>query len=139
VVDDLQNVVALVFPLQSLEFCRFSAYIGCMTEKLGFVKNPLGIIAIFAGLAEVSATGVLPFLTEKNQSIFIWFVMTFPFILVILFFLTLWIKHIVLYAPSDFRTDEAFLGARPAEKTTNAAGDIVKPLEEDVIILTKKV
>jgi hypothetical protein len=44
-----------------------------MIEKIGSVKNPLTIIEIFAGIAEVSGTTVLPFISPENQGIFIYF------------------------------------------------------------------
>lgn len=84
-----------------------------MSEKIGAVKNPLTIIAIFAGIAEVSGTGVLPFLSSPNQAIFMWFVMAFPCLLVIFFFLTLNFNHCVLYAPSDFRDEDNFIRSLP--------------------------
>lgn len=111
-----------------------------MLERMAPVKNVLSIIAIFAGIAEVSGTAVLPFLTENNQAIFMRFVMAFPFTLLILFFLTLWLKHRVLYGPSDFRSDEGFnaFNLKQFEKPTNAAGDLVKqPLQEGSVIFTK--
>lgn len=76
-----------------------------MTEKVGLIKNPLTIIAIFAGIAEVSGTIVLPFIASMNQELFIYFLIFFPSILVILFFITLNFNNKVLYAPSDY-TDE---------------------------------
>lgn len=111
-----------------------------MTEKIGFVKNPLSIIAIFAGLAEISATIVLPLLGENIQFYFIWFVMLFPTILVILFFHILWKKHEVFYAPSDYRSDEMFvkIALKQIEKSINAVGDVVQPVEEASIIISKK-
>ena len=81
-----------------------------MIEKVGPVKNPLTVIAIFAGLAEVSGTVVLPLVAPETQKMFIWFLMAFPVLLVVLFFVTLLLKHHVLYAPADFRTDESFTG-----------------------------
>lgn len=69
------------------------------------ISNPLTIIGIFAGIAEVAGTVVLPFVSDKMQTIFIWYVMLFPVILVIAFFLTLNFNSTVLYSPSDF-TDE---------------------------------
>lgn len=42
-----------------------------MTEKIGLIKNPLTVIAIFAGIAEVSGTVVLPFISANNQLTFI--------------------------------------------------------------------
>lgn len=44
-----------------------------MLERIGHVKNPLTIIALFAGLAEVSGTIVLPFLNNDVQSLYVWF------------------------------------------------------------------
>lgn len=88
-----------------------------MLEKFQAVKNPLTIIAVFAGLAEVSGTAVLPLIHKDIQHIYVWFLMLFPIILVILFFGTLNFNHRTLYAPSDFRDDEGFFRAlTPAEQ-----------------------
>lgn len=81
-----------------------------MLEKIGHIKNPLSVIAIFAGLAEVSGTAILPLLEPETQSTYVWFLMLFPCVLVLLFFITLWCKHHVLYAPSDFKEDQSFTG-----------------------------
>ncbi|MCW9015396.1 MAG: hypothetical protein OQJ89_00385 [Kangiellaceae bacterium] len=78
-------------------------------NKTGVVKNPLSVIAIFAGVAEISGTGVLPFISPENQELYIWFLMSFPFTLVVLFFAVLNWNHKVLYAPSDYKEDESFL------------------------------
>jgi len=80
-----------------------------MTEKVGLIKNPLTIIAIFAGIAEVSGTLVLPFIHENNQELFIYFLISFPTILVVLFFLTLNINNKVLYAPSDYQDETNYI------------------------------
>lgn len=80
-----------------------------LTEVARRVSNPLTVIGIFAGLAEVSGTVVLPFLNSWEQSIFVWFLMGFPVLLVGLFFAILNWNHKVLYAPSDFRHDSSFL------------------------------
>jgi hypothetical protein len=78
-------------------------------DKLKPIRNPLTIVALFAGLAEVFSCLALPRLTPDLQSLFIWFVMLFPSVLVVLFFATLNWNHKVLYAPSDFKSDESFL------------------------------
>ncbi|MFZ6864169.1 hypothetical protein ACO0K7_16190 [Undibacterium sp. Ji67W] len=75
----------------------------------GIVKNPLSVIAIFAGVAEISGSGVLPFISPENQHLYIWFLMSFPFVLILLFFATLNWNHKALYAPSDYKSDESFL------------------------------
>lgn len=74
----------------------------------GTVKNPLTVIAIFAGTAEISGTAVLPLLEATSQSVYIWFLMLFPFTLIGLFFITLNWNHKVLYAPSDFKDEDHF-------------------------------
>lgn len=80
-----------------------------MTDKVNTVKNPLTIIAIFAGLAEVSGTIVLAALGIQLQAIFIWFVILFPSALVILFFITLNFNPKVLYSPGDFKDENNFI------------------------------
>jgi hypothetical protein len=111
-----------------------------MIEKITHIKNPLTVIAIFAGLAEVSGTVVLPFLQKDAQHVYVWFLMGFPLLLVILFFVTLFLRHYVLYAPSDFKEDRSFtdLLERPSatlrsEQLKEEAGEIeaVATPEED--------
>lgn len=99
-----------------------------MIEKIGSVKNPLTIIAIFAGIAEVSGTVVLPFLTADNQNIFVWFVMLFPLILIGLFFVTLNFNHKVLYAPSDYTNDASFLKTlKQVQTPVNVSSEVIEP------------
>ena len=89
-----------------------------MVEKIGTIKNPLTIIAIFAAIAEISGTIVLPFIAESNQGTYVWFLMIFPLLLVVLFFLTLNFNHRVLYAPSDYKDEKNFLKSfQPASPT----------------------
>jgi hypothetical protein len=78
-------------------------------EKVKAVNNPLTIIAIFAALAEIAGTVALAAVDKEIQHIFVWFVMGFPLLLVLLFFITLNFNPTVLYAPSDFRNEENFL------------------------------
>ncbi len=80
-----------------------------MLEKVKKVSNPLTIIAIFAALAEVASSVVLVSLTESVQLIFVWFVMAFPFMLVLAFFVVLYKKPNNLYAPSDFKDEKNYL------------------------------
>jgi hypothetical protein len=112
-----------------------------MLEKISHVRNPLTVIAIFAGLAEVSGTVVLPFLEHDTQRTYVWFLMIFPCLLVLLFFITLFLKHYVLYAPSDFRDDKLFAdlfvtgsGAQRVNKlheeaALEAAAEVPEPAE----------
>ncbi|MHA6299777.1 hypothetical protein [Devosia sp. CAU 1758] len=100
----------------------------------GIVKNPLTVIAVFAGLAEVSATIALPQLEQQVQSIFVWFVMLFPTLLVALFFFTLWSKHHVLYAPSDFSDEDNFMKHWVPSLSRNATDPITfEEIEEGIV------
>lgn len=80
-------------------------------SAINHIKNPLTIIGIFAGVVEVSANLVLPFLNDSQQSTYLWFLMFFPAGLVIVFFLTLNFNHVALYAPSDYSNDKGFMQA----------------------------
>lgn len=80
-----------------------------MLDKFKKISNPLTVIAIFAAIAELSGTVVLTRLESETQQIFVWFVMGFPVLLVCLFFAILNWNNKVLYAPSDFKEDIAFL------------------------------
>lgn len=73
------------------------------------ISNPLTIVGIFAGIAEVAGTTVISFLPNELQIIFIWFVMVFPVLLVLLFFITWNFNPTVLYFPSDYQNEDNFL------------------------------
>jgi len=115
-----------------------------MKKEIAAVKNPLTVISIFAGLAEVAGTVVLPFIAETNQITFIWFIMVFPVFLVTLFFLTLNFNPRVLYAPSDFDDEQNYMDLfRPSstrerldkldtEVSQEAAAE--QPVEDAVIL-----
>jgi hypothetical protein len=106
-----------------------------MTEKIGLIKNPLTIIAIFAGIAEVSGTIVLPFVAENNQTIFIYFLITFPTILVVVFFLTLNFNNKVLYAPSDYSNEENYFRGFKYDSSKQEQVKLVDEKEDKTQIL----
>jgi hypothetical protein len=94
-----------------------------------FIRNPLTVIGVFAGLSEMMALWVLPKLQAAAADIFLWFVMGFPVLLVVAFFVTLNFNHKCLYAPSDYRGDEAFIAlARQIQKEVYAKADVVNRL-----------
>ncbi|MGH9462075.1 MAG: hypothetical protein ACRD1X_12710 [Vicinamibacteria bacterium] len=97
-----------------------------------FIRNPLTVVGVFAGLAEVSGAWVLPKLPAEIQGDFVWFVMLFPGLLVVLFFLTLNFNHKCLYAPSDYRADEAFMELIRVKKDVYARADAVSRLASGV-------
>ncbi len=73
------------------------------------ITNPMTIIAIFALISETSAAISLPFLDGEDRQTYLWFLISFPFYLLFLFFLTLNFNYRSLYSPSDFSDDKAFL------------------------------
>lgn len=87
------------------------------------IKNPLTVIGLFAGIAEIAGTTVLPLVSEDVQNIFIWYVMGFPVLLVILFFITLNFNPKVLYSPSDFSDEKNFMTL--LTQITKAVDDVI--------------
>ena len=105
-----------------------------MVEKIGHIKNPLTVIAMFAAIAEISGTTVLPFIQPENQGIYIWFLMLFPVLLVGTFFITLNFNHKVLYAPSDYKDENNFVnpyGKASPEEQDQKLRDEVEELEAE--------
>jgi hypothetical protein len=73
------------------------------------ITNPMTVIAIFAAISETSAAVSLPFLDNKDREVYVWFLISFPFYLLFLFFITLNFNSRSLYSPSDFDKDKSFL------------------------------
>jgi hypothetical protein len=80
-----------------------------MTRLKKRITNPMTLIAIFATLSETSAAVSLPFLDDKDREVYIWFLISFPFYLLFLFFITLNFNYRSLYAPSDFEKGKHFI------------------------------
>ena len=100
-----------------------------MVDKMGTVKNPLTIIAMFSAIAEVSGTVVLPHISGDNQHLFVLFLVLFPFVLIFMFFITLNFSHRVLYAPSDFKDEQNFMTLFK----TASVKDRIEKLNEEII------
>lgn len=86
---------------------------GSTAEKLS--GNPLGIIALFivllygiAGFVLGTSVGTL---ASDERKILIWFLVIFPFIVLIVFAWLVSQHHTKLYAPKDFSSDDTFLKA----------------------------
>ncbi len=104
-----------------------------MIGNIRKISNPLTIIAIFAGFAEISGTVVLPFLESSSQETYLWFLMGFPLLLILLFFATLNFNYRVLYAPSDFKDEDNFLrlfGKPTAEELIRKLNSEIEQAEE---------
>ena len=79
-----------------------------MKNEKNTKQNPLGIIAIFASLAEIFGTVVLKFLPLEIQRIFVWHVMLFPTILIFFFFYILYKKPLHFYSPDYYKDEKIF-------------------------------
>ena len=87
------------------------------------IATPLTVITIFATLSETSAAISLPFLDDEDKEIYIWFLISFPFYLLLLFFATLNFNYRSLYAPSDFEKGKHFIKVMDnAERSGHAQG-----------------
>lgn len=80
-----------------------------MNKPLKTITNPMTLIAIFATLSETSAAISLPFLDDQDREYYLWFLISFPFYLLLLFFVTLNFNYRSLYSPSDFRKNKHFV------------------------------
>jgi hypothetical protein len=80
-----------------------------MNKPSKTITNPMTLIAIFATLSETSAAISLPFLDDQDREYYLWFLISFPFYLLLLFFITLNFNYRSLYSPSDFRKNKHFL------------------------------
>jgi predicted DNA-binding transcriptional regulator len=101
-----------------------------MLEKIKSVSNPLTIIGLFCGVVEVVGLIVMGTgnLAPEAQRDLIWLVKWFPVILVSLFFVTLWFKDRVLYAPGDFKDEKNYLDLARANAKQSLDIEIVQKM-----------
>lgn len=99
------------------------------------IKNPLVLIAVFAGISEVAMAVTLVQLPEKIQSVFVWFVMLFPIILVLGFFFVLYKRPAVLFSPSDYKNEEMYLSSIGGNQAVTEQSKKIEQLEESLKII----
>ena len=78
----------------------------------GLAKNPLGIIALFIVLIYGFATLLVAFsnrIQPNEQSAIVWFLISFPFIVIVVFGWLVSRHHEKLYAPKDYSDEESFV------------------------------
>ena len=91
------------------------------------------VIAIFAAISETSAAVSLPFLDNHERETYVWFLISFPFYLLLLFFITLNFNYRSLYAPSDFEKGKHFIKAMDdASRTENGKASTAAPKKRTV-------
>ncbi|WP_179054254.1 hypothetical protein [Pseudomonas umsongensis] len=106
-----------------------------MTESAKHIKNPLTLISIFAGAAELSGVAILPLIENPNQEFYIHFLVFFPTFIIILFFATLNFNHRVLYAPSDYKDENNFVnpfGQASPEEVKRKLDDETREVQAEV-------
>ena len=82
--------------------------IGSLNERVT-PRNPLGMIALFVFLIETVATVSLHTVADKPYAlILVWFIVAFPTVIALLFFVLVWFKREALYAPMDFPDVQTF-------------------------------
>ncbi len=107
--------------------------------KINKIDNPLTVVGLFAGISEISMTYAISKLPFELQSIFIWFMILFPCLIVILFFITLNFNASVLYSPSDYKDESNYMLANAKNKTNlvnavNEANDLANEIAFDINI-----
>lgn len=73
------------------------------------IRNPMTIILLFIGLTEIGLGIAFSKAPENVRSPIIWFMVIFPFVYAIGFFLVLFFQPQNFYGPADFRSDEGYL------------------------------
>ncbi len=74
-------------------------------------RNPLGIIALFVSFIEAVATVSLKIVADARSDILwaiVWFIILYPTVIAVLFFLILWKKREILFGPMDFPDPKSF-------------------------------
>ncbi len=97
-----------------------------MKNEKNLKQNPLGIIAIFASLAEIFGTVILKFLPLEIQKIFVWHVMLFPMILIFFFFYILYKKPLHFYSPDYYKDEKIFQALMQGKLTLNSLEKEIK-------------
>jgi hypothetical protein len=92
-------------------------------ERAAGIKNPIGIIALFLGLAEVTAGVAAIRASGWVQGMFAVFSVALPIAVGCVFFTFLWKKPFVLYAPADYPAHTP-VGAFVDAVTSNYAREV---------------
>lgn len=92
-----------------------------MKSAVGLTKNPLGIIGLFISLIYgfaclVLSTSIANLNASNERLPLIWFIIVFPIAILCAFIYLVVNHHEKLYAPSDFRNDEAFIETLSGKK-----------------------
>lgn len=105
-----------------------------MNNTKGLTRNPLGIIALFVSLIYgfaclVLSTSISNLVANNERLPLIWFIIIFPIIILIAFIYLVVNHHEKLYAPGDFRGDDAFIQTIDENKRRQRIQEEVENLE----------
>jgi hypothetical protein len=98
-------------------------------DTIKTIRNPLTIIGVFSGVAQTTGVAILPLISASLQATFIWFLMVFPILLLIFFFVTLFFRSKALYAPRDYRDERDYI-LMMMEDSQHKLKELAKRLEE---------
>ena len=78
-----------------------------------YPTNPLGIIAVFVFFIEaISALTIVPLRSTPYLLVpVVYFIVSFPVLIALCFFLFLWKRPQVFFSPGDYKSDELFLSS----------------------------
>lgn len=86
-----------------------------------FLRNPLGVIALFVTICYLIAGLVFSIGLDKLNGAeerlpFIWFIIIFPVVIFVVFVLLVCYHHEKLYGPTDFKNEDNFVKLTNAER-----------------------
>jgi hypothetical protein len=101
-------------------------------------RNPLGIIALFIsliyGMSAFLLGASVKNLSQENQNWLVYFIVTFPFVVLFVFGWLVSAHHTKLYGPADYRSDKGFLDAGRSVPTMEVGKRIAQELAENSLI-----
>lgn len=88
------------------------------------------IIVVFLGIVEVVITVALPFTDISIQSKLVYFIIGFPVLCAIGFFIVLYFRPKNFYSPQDFRSDETYLATQ--QITAKEETEALRLISQDI-------
>jgi len=89
------------------------------------------MVAIFSASAEISVATVLNSVPDELKEALVWFIVLFPSLLVIIFFITLNFNPKALYAPGDYTDERNFYNLHSESQKFD--GTILEKKEEETL------
>lgn len=108
-------------------------------DKSNFFKNPIGVIGIFLVLTEAIASMVIvqSSLSDIQNTILVIFIVSFPCLVLFVFYLLVTKHHEKLYSPSDYKDETNFVNTynnatQKDEIKIRVEGDSKKLINEEI-------